>query len=139
MGYGLDFSFVDRNKHVKKNLAASMEAVAERITPSLEDDVKEDFHEFLRASTDIFTKNVYSSEDPTYQKLKGLIKNESIAVVSGDKESSIVVMNKADYIRKMHNMIQEGIENGVYIECIDTSLIDLKHFNRFLYTHFKYC
>ena len=57
-GEGEDNSFVDKNKYIKQNLAAEFESIADRVTPYLENNIKEDFHEFLRAYTDIFTKNV---------------------------------------------------------------------------------
>ena len=60
LSYGLDHSFVDKNSHVKRNLAASLETVADRITYMVADDKKEDLHEYLRANVDIMTKNVYS-------------------------------------------------------------------------------
>ena len=43
---------MDKNKHIKKNLAANLELVAEKVTNSLEKKVRKDFHEFLRAHTD---------------------------------------------------------------------------------------
>ena len=49
----LDYSFVDKNKHVKKNIAASMENVAEAVDKDLDNENREDFHELLRAYTDI--------------------------------------------------------------------------------------
>ena len=52
----------------------------------------EDFHEFLRAYTDIFTKHIYATKDFTYKNLKNIIKDENIAVLSGDKDFSIVIM-----------------------------------------------
>ena len=41
--YGLDHCFVDKNKNTKRNLATSLEAVAERATPIVEDSEKENF------------------------------------------------------------------------------------------------
>ena len=73
LSLGLDYSFVDKNKHIKKTLAANFECVADKITPEIEHDKREDLHEFLRAYTDIFTKNVYKTRDDTYHNLKNLI------------------------------------------------------------------
>ena len=41
--YGLDHCFVDKNKNTKRNLATSLEAVAERATPIVEDQKKKIF------------------------------------------------------------------------------------------------
>ena len=84
---GLDYSVVDQNKQVKKNIAASMENVAEAVDKEQE----EDFHELLPANTDILEKNLRFSRDYTYNNLKHLIKDESIVVTPGDKDSAIVM------------------------------------------------
>ena len=97
----------------------------------------ENFHEFLRGYTDIFAKNVISTEDYTYKELKTLIQNKDVVIFKGDKDSSIVIMNKADYIRKMETMIEEGIKNGTYAESVDTTMQDLKRFQDFLRRNFK--
>ena len=96
LSFGLDHSFADKNAHVKKNLAASMESVADRVASLVDITQKEHLHEFLRANTDIFTKNIYSSKVTTYSNLKALYKDKSIAVVPGDKDSSVVLLNKSD-------------------------------------------
>ena len=44
---GLDYSFVDKNKHVKMNIAASMENVAEAVDKDPDNKQREDFHELL--------------------------------------------------------------------------------------------
>ena len=55
---GLHHSFIDKNKHLKKNIHVYMESVA-YITSDKVDKLKlEKFHEFLRRYTDIFNKKV---------------------------------------------------------------------------------
>ena len=98
---------------------------------------KEDLHEYLRANVDIMTKNIYSSKDCTYNKLKNIINNKDIAVVRGDKDSCVVVMDKQDYVDKLQRMIDDGIRDGIYEPTTDTILPDLKKFNNFLYRHFS--
>ena len=137
LSFGLDHSFVDKNAHVKKHLAASMETVADRVTSFVDNTQKEHLHEFLRANTDIFTKNIYSSKDTTFSNLKALCRDKNIAVVPGDKDSSVVLLNKSDYLEKMQNMLDKGIQDGIYEAAADTILSDLKKFNRFVYNHFK--
>ena len=61
-----------------------------------------------------FTKNFYASKDYTYSNSSRLVKNESIVVVPGDKDSCVIEMDKSDYQRKMHDMIKDGITKGVY-------------------------
>ena len=93
LSFGLEHSFVDKNKNIKPFLAANLENVAVTVANTIKGDEKENFHEFLRAYTDIFSKNVYNTKDYTYHNLK----NENVVVVPGDNESSVVVLNKSDY------------------------------------------
>ena len=128
---------MDKNKHVKKNLGANLEFVAQSVDRYIKNEEREHFHEFLRAYCDIFTKNIYSSKDPTYANLKRLIKNENIVIIPGDKDSCVVIMNKSDYVQKLQQMINEGIAKGIYAESQDNTIDDLKHFNDFIKRHFK--
>ena len=80
---------------------------------------------------------MYDTKDFTYLTLKNLINNPDIVILEGDKESATVIMNKTDYIRKMNEMIEKGLEDGTYVESEDTTLEDLKHFKDFLYRNFK--
>ena len=98
---GLEYGFVDKSKYLKKNIAANFEAASHRVSKSINHDPLEDFHEFLRAYTDIFTKNIYATKDFTYKNLKNSIKEETIAVLSGDKDSNIIIMQKDDYNQEL--------------------------------------
>ena len=57
-------------------------------------------------------------------------------MVSGDKESCVVIMNKNDYQNKMKQMIHDGIRDGIYKVTADNTLDDLKTFQSFLYHNF---
>ena len=56
---GLDYSFVDENKYVKMNIAASMESLAEAVVKGLDNEKREDFHELLLSYTNILSKNLF--------------------------------------------------------------------------------
>ena len=84
-----------------------MENVAKAVNKDLDNEKREDFHELLRAYTDILSKKLYFSTDYTYNNLKHLIKDESIVVIPGDKDSAIVIMDKNDYVKKMQEMIDK--------------------------------
>ena len=122
--FGLHYSFVDKNKNIKKHLAANFESLADKITENVDNHKREDFHEFFRAYVDIFTKYVYATTDYTYKHLKRIIKDPNLAVISGNKESCVVIMNKSDYQNKMQQMINDGIRDGIYKVTVD----DLKTF-----------
>ena len=72
-----------------------------RVSESIYYDQLEEFQEFLRAYTDVFTKHIYETKDFTYKNLKNIIKDENIAILSGDKYSSIVLMRKDDCNHKL--------------------------------------
>ena len=74
-------SFVDRNKNVKKFLAANFETLSDNVSSKVHPSNKENFHEFLRASTYIFTKKVYATKDYTYNDLKNMINDERVVDV----------------------------------------------------------
>ena len=84
-----------------------MENVAKAVNKDLDNEKREDFHELPRAYTDILSKKLYFSTDYTYNNLKHLIKDESIVVIPGDKDSAIVIMDKNDYVKKMQEMIDK--------------------------------
>ena len=46
---GLNYSFINKNKHVKKNIATSMKSVAEAVDKDLDNEQRENFHELLQA------------------------------------------------------------------------------------------
>ena len=50
-----------------------------------------------------------------------------------DKETSIVIVDGKDYVKKVSAMIGNGISQSKYA---DKTLQDLKHFQNFLCRHF---
>ena len=114
-----------------------MRSVALRLGNYVDVSMKETFHEFFRSSTNIVSNNIYSEEDNTVKLLSPLIKNDKIVILAADKDTCTVILNKSDYIKKVNKIIEEGMEQGKYIETIDTTQSDLKHFQDFLYRHFK--
>ena len=60
-----------------------------------------------------------------------------MVVLSGDKDSSVVIMQRAVYVNKPETMIEEGIANGKYVVTEDNTLKDLKSFQAFLTRNFK--
>ena len=113
-----------------------MESWAYTASKKVENIQLENFHDFLRGYTDIFSKNVLNSEDFTYKNLESLVQDENLVILQGDKDSSVVIMDKSDYIQKLENMIEEGINKGTYERTDDTTLHDLKRLQDFLYRNF---
>ena len=71
-------------------------------------------------------RNTFIYNDYTFKSLTNLRKNENSVVLSADKESCTVILNRVDYIDKINKMIDNGIANAKYIETSDTTHVHLK-------------
>ena len=78
-----------------------------------------------------------SAPDYTYKVLQKLPSDPDLVVLSGDKDSPVVIMQRVDYVNKLETMIDEGIANGKYVLTEDNTLKDLKSFQDFLTRNFK--
>ena len=74
----------------------------------------------------MFIKNMNNTEDHTYNNLKQLIKNKNLCVLSGDKASCVIIINKQDYIQKLEGMLDESIKRGTNERSIDTTMQHLQ-------------
>ena len=59
---------------------------------------------------------------------KGLINNNEIVILTGDKDTTVVSMKKIEYINIISKMVSDGIIDCTYVESEDTIMSDLKHF-----------
>ena len=57
--------------------------------------------------------------------------------MKGDKDSSLVILNKTDYIEKLENMVKEAIDKGTYAITEDNTIKDLNNFKQFLKQNLK--
>ena len=73
-----------------------METIASQASPFVDQIKLKDFHGFLQAYTDIFTKNVIATKDYTYKNLKNLTESKDRVVMSGDKDSCVVILKRSD-------------------------------------------
>ena len=73
--YGSHQSFTDKNKHIKRNIAVEFEALSSKLDPFINDDSKENFHEYLRSLTNIMSNNLYRGKDNTFKLFNRLRKN----------------------------------------------------------------
>ena len=60
------------------------------------------------------SKNILSANNETCKNLKNLIRKSDIVILRGDKDSSVVIMNRSDYIQKLEGMIEQGVKKGTY-------------------------
>ena len=114
-----------------------METIAIQILPFIDQTKLEDLQEFLWTYTDIFTKNIHATKDYNYKNMKNLIEHKDLVVISGDKDSCVVILKGSDYDKKLEYMIDEGISNGTYAPTTDSALSDPKKFQDFLHCNFK--
>ena len=98
--YGLHHSFIYKNRFIKLDLGVELEMLAANVDEFVSPEVKEEFHQFLRNTTYTLTNNVCHTKDDIYNKTKSLREKKNIVILSRDKDSSIVIMNKKDYNKK---------------------------------------
>ena len=72
----MKYCFIDRYENVEKYLSAELKTMAQQTSDCVEPDKLEDYHKFLQVYADIFSSNVYKSNDYTYHDWKLLIKKE---------------------------------------------------------------
>ena len=113
-----------------------MESLADSVKGNIDHKNLKHFHEFLRSYTDIFTNNIYAVKNYTYHNLRGMIQNKDVVVVKGDKDSSVVIIRKSDYVTKLNTMIDDGIMKGTYVKTTDNTLKELPRCQDFLYRNF---
>ena len=136
--YGLKQCFADKNKYIKKDITVEFEHLCSSVDKDISPDDKENFHEFLRSATNTFTQTVFRTKDNAYNLLKRLKTNKDIILLSGDKDSSVVILGTECYKEKINRLINDGISKGVYvIEENDNTLTELKLFHNFIYRNFK--
>lgn len=120
---------------MKLNLLSEFEFLLNQVSSSIPVGQHEDFKHFLRVHSNLFHQNIFSTPDYTYKVLQELATDPDLVVLSGDKDSSVVIMKRADYVKKLETMIEEG--NGKYVVTEDKTLKDLKSFQDFLTRNFK--
>ena len=135
--YGLHHCFIDKSRSVRRNIAIELEYLAYTVQKDILSEDLENFHEYLHKMTDKFTHNICRTKDNTYHDFCHLRNNKDIVLLSGDKDSSVVVMNKVDYVEKVNSMINEGIRQDKYEMTTDSTHADLEKFQSFLYRNFK--
>ena len=58
---------------------------------------------------------MYRTKDSTYNLLKPLQRNKDVALLSGNKDLSVVILDTACYKQKINRLIDDSISNGVYL------------------------
>ena len=70
--------------------------------------------------------------------LKFLQRNKGIALLSSNKDSSVVILDKAPCKENINRLINDGASKVVYaIEENDNILAELKSFQNFIYKNFQ--
>ena len=63
----------------------------------------------MRGYTGICTKNVFQTKDYTNHNFKNLIREKDVVVMKGDNDSSVVIVNKTDYIEKLETWLKKAL------------------------------
>ena len=66
-----------------------------------------------------------------------MIQNKNIVVVKGDKDSSVIIMKKLDYVTKLDTMIDDGVMKGTCAEITDNTLKELSGLRTFYIETFE--
>ena len=135
--YGLHHCFIDKSRLVRRNIETELKYLSHTAEKDISSEDLKHFHEYLRKMTNKFTQNICHARDNTYHDLRHLRNNKDIVLLSGDKDSSAVVINKVYYVKNVNGMINEGIQQGKYEIITDTTHEDLEKFQNFLYHNFK--
>ena len=70
--------------------------------------------------TNKFTQNILQAKDNTNHDLRHL-RNKDIVLLSGDKDSYVVIMNRVDYVKKVNRMINKRKQQVKYEMTTDTT------------------
>ena len=76
-----------------------MESLLKSAGTKVIDENKELFHEF--SVKEYKYLHIYTAKDDTYKNLKGSINNNEMVILTGDKETAVVIMKKKEYLNKI--------------------------------------
>ena len=57
-------------------------------------------------------------------------------ILSGNKETFTVILNRTDHVINVNAMIDDGISKGKYVATVGNTHQDLRYLQNFLYIHF---
>ena len=120
--YGLHHCFIDKSRLGRRAISTDYEYLAHTFQKYISSEDLEKFHEYLCKMTNKFTQTISHTKDNTYHDLHYLRNNKGIVLLSGDKDSPVVVMNKVDSIKSVHDMINHGSIIRAGITCKEIPL-----------------
>ena len=78
-----------------------------------------------------FHQQLFGTKYCRYHSFKDIIKDKDLWLLNGEKDSSVLVINRIDYSNIMQKMIHDGIKNKIHQQKADNTLKDLKTFQEF--------
>ena len=57
-------------------------------------------------------------------------------ILSGNKETFTVILNRTDHVINVNAMIDDGMSQGKYVATVGNTHKDLRYLQNFLYIHF---
>ena len=115
----------------------NLESICQKVDKNIDQDMKEEFQEFLTGYAHIFIENVGNTKDHTYNNLNGLIKNENLCLLSRDKDCCVIIMNKQNNIQKLKGILDEVIMIETYEWSIDTTKLFKASYTETTKTNYK--
>ena len=85
---------------LKRDLAVEFESLVTTVDELVTPEQKEEFHEFLRHTTDLLSLNVYHTKDNTFKETHKIRNNNNVVTLPGDKENSVIIMNRSGYTKR---------------------------------------
>ena len=123
--YGFHHCFINR-RLVRRNTANEFQYLAHTVQNYISSEGLRTCK--LGKITNKFTQNVRHTKDNTYHDLRHLRSNKDIVLLTGDKDSSVVEMNKLEYIKKVSDLINKGnvvgIVNFIVKEIYENKIIE---------------
>ena len=78
------------------------------------------------------SQNEYYTKDNTFKETHRIRNKNNLVILPGDKYSSVIIMNRSDYTKKVELMLQQGISEGKYVKTEDNVSKELKSFQSFI-------
>ena len=103
--YGLHHCLVNKSGLARRALATEFEYLSHTVQKNISSEDLEHFHKYLHKMINKFTQNILQTKVNTYHDLHHLRNNKDILLLSRDRESSVVVMNEVDYIKRVNGRI----------------------------------
>ena len=100
--YGSHHSFIHKKKFSQRDFAFELESLVKTVDELVTPEQKGESHEFLQHITELLSQNAYYTKDNTFKETHKIRNNNNVVILPGDKDSSVIIMNRSDYTKMVH-------------------------------------